>query len=130
MGLRPARCRSTSQRNVVAMKMFTAKCTPSESPLNGFFMRNRQPWPASRGRQKQMGFLQNVRRAHHEAADDERAQQEAACGDLEGSRSARLEVTHEVPGFGDQQPEHGEAREPDDEEGAPKVFERRGMRGE
>src|SRR5262249_2894680 len=38
MGLRPARCRSTSQRNVVARKMFTAKCTPSESPLNGFFI--------------------------------------------------------------------------------------------
>src|SRR5262245_39435592 len=38
MGSSPAPCQSTSQRNVVATKIFTAKWTPSESPLNGFLI--------------------------------------------------------------------------------------------
>ena len=74
--------------------------------------------------------MQDVGGAHAEPADDQSSESQAPSGDPEGSRRARVEVPHQVPGLGSQQPEHGEAPQPGDEEGAPKVIERLGMRGE
>src|SRR5262249_34736331 len=53
-------------------------------------------WPTSAGRQQQVGFVKDMRSAHREAADNQRAQRQAAGGDSEGPRGGRLQVLHHV----------------------------------